>query len=49
MTDWVLVGLITVYLGFLQLIGWKCLKELEAIHQRVSWIQQDVQKKREGS
>lgn len=44
MADWVLVGLITVLASFLQISGWKCLKELEGIHQRVSWIQEDVQK-----
>ena len=46
MADWVLVGLM-VLACFLQMIGWKCLKELEGIHQRISWIQKDVQKIKE--
>ncbi len=49
MADYVLVGLMTVLISFLQFTAWKCLKELEAIHQRVTWIQQDIQTMREKS
>ena len=30
--------------SLLQYIGWKILKELELTHQRIGWMQEDVQK-----
>lgn len=49
MADWFIVGLITILASVFQIMGWKCLRELEAINQRVTWIQEDLQKMGEKS
>ena len=44
MTDWPLVIAVLASTCILQYIGWKILKELELTHQRIGWMQEDVQK-----